>query len=513
MNSPASGAAAGAWSQPRWRLPALVREALRLERADLPDVAVRGVAQALDLVRPGYVFVARVGQVVDGHDFAARAVAAGAVCVVGARHDMDPPPWRDAPYVRVGDDRWATSALAATFFGHPSRALRTLGVTGTDGKTTTATLLHHLLQGPTPVATAALVSSAAARVGRRLVRYPGHFTTPEAPQVHALLARAARAGARYAVVESSSHGFALRRLEHVHYDVAAWTGFSPEHLDFHGTLEAYREAKRTLLRRASVSVLNRDDPAWGGFAEVAQRVLTVGEHEAADVRAEDVHEQPAGLRFTLLADGERHACALGMPGRFNLGNALVALSSAHLASGLGWELLVARLARFRGVPGRMQVVARRPTTVIVDFAHTAPALAKALAAVKPGPGGRRIVLIGAAGERDPGKREPLGRAAMVGADLAVFTEEDHRSEALDAILATMARGAVAAGGREGERFWRVPDRREAIAFALELARPSDVVLLCGKGHERTLERGREAWPWDEAGEARAAARSIGPCRP
>lgn len=508
-DAPQPGSLRPSWQPPRWRLPALLREALGVTPPGLPDVAVRGVAQAVDLVRPGSVFVARVGAVVDGHDFVARAVAAGAVCVLGSRRDPSELPLGEVPYVHVTDDRWATSSLAATFFGHPSRALRTIGVTGTDGKTTTASLLHHLLQGPAREPDAALISSATARVGRRLVRFPGHFTTPEAPQVHGLLARAARAGARFAVVESSSHGFALQRLEHVHYDVAAWTTFAPEHLDFHKTLEAYREAKRTLLRRASLSVLNRDDPSWEGFVEAAQRWVSVGEHPSAEVRAEDVQVGPSDLRFTLLADGQRHACRLPLPGRFNLGNALVALTAAQLASGLGWPLLVARLERFRGVPGRMQVVARRPYSVIVDFAHTAPALAKALAAVAPAPGGRRIVVVGAAGERDPGKRAPLGRTAVQQADLAVFTEEDYRSEDLGAILATMAAGAREAGASEGERFWRVPDRRQAIAFALSLARPGDVVLLCGKGHEQSLERGREALPWDEAAEARAALRSMG----
>ena len=498
----------GAGRAPRWQLADLLREALGETREDLPERQVRGVAQALDQVRPGSVFVARVGAVVDAHTFVRRAVDAGAVCVVGTREGIETLPWRRVPYVRVRDDRWAVSALAATFFGHPSRALRTLGVTGTDGKTTTSTLLHHLLQGPSRALEAALISSAAARIGRRLVRFPGHFTTPEAPQVHELLARALRAGARYAVVESSSHGFALARLAHVHYDIGAVTGFSSEHLDFHGTLEAYLEAKRTLVRRAAVSVLNRDDPYWQAFAEAAQRVVTVGEDPASDVRAEHVVVGPAELTFDLVADGERLPCRLAMPGRFNLGNALVALTAARLASGVPWSLLAERLARFRGVPGRMQVVARRPFTVINDFAHTAPALAKALAAVTPAPGGRRIVVIGAAGERDPGKREPLGRVAMEGAELAVFTEEDHRSEDVDAILAAMAGGAASTGALEGERFWRVPERRAAIERAMALARPGDVVLLCGKGHERSLERGTQTLPWDEAAEARAALRRL-----
>ena len=496
----------------RWRLGPLLHAALDVERdlgpASGRDPAVSGIAQALDLVRPGSVFVARVGAHVDAHRFMGDAVAAGAVCVVGTRRDLTHVPGSDVPYVRVDDDRHAVSALAATFHDHPSRALRTIGVTGTDGKTTTATLIHQLLQGDAAAPTAALVSSAASRVGRRLVRFDGHFTTPEAPQVHGLLARAARSGARYAVVESSSHGFALQRLAHVHYDVAAWTTFSPEHLDFHGTLEAYLEAKRTLVRRAAVSVLNRDDPSFERFAEVAQRVVSVGEHAEADVRAEDVAVESAGLRFSLRIGAERLPTALPMPGRFNLGNALAALTAAYLASATPWPLLVERLGRVRGVSGRMQLVATRPCPVIVDFAHTAPALEKALAALTPAPAGRRIVVIGAAGERDPGKRAPLGSAAVNGADLAVFTEEDHRSEDLDAILARMAEGAEAAGAREGERFWRVRDRREAIAFALSLARPGDVVLLCGKGHERMLERGAETIAWDEAAEARAAARAV-----
>jgi UDP-N-acetylmuramoyl-L-alanyl-D-glutamate--2,6-diaminopimelate ligase len=195
--------------------------------------------------------------------------------------------------------------------------------------------------------------------------------------------------------------------------------------------------------------------------------------------------------------------ALPMVGAYNVHNALAALTAAH-GLGVPWREGVRLLASFPGVPGRMQLVGTEPVTVIVDFAHTGPALEKALAAVHAGIGQRRIVVIGAAGERDPGKRVPLAQAAVAGADLAIFTEEDHRSEDLPAILAEMAAGAQAAGAREGERFLRVPDRRDAIAAALHAARPGDVVLLCGKGHERTLERGDVTIPWDEAAEARSA---------
>jgi UDP-N-acetylmuramoyl-L-alanyl-D-glutamate--2,6-diaminopimelate ligase len=487
-----------------WTLRPLLQRALDVQRPDVGDVAVRGVAQALDQVAPGSVFVARVGRRVDAHDLVAAALAAGAVCVVGTRSDQARVPGSDVPYVQVRDDRWATSALAATFHDHPSRALRTIGVTGTDGKTTTSTMLHHLLQGEAAEPVAGLLASTGVRIGREERTLPGHFTTPEATEVHATLAAMRHAGVTSAVVESSSHGFALQRLEHVAYALGVWTTFSPEHLDDHGTLEAYLEAKLTLMRRSPLAILNRDDPSFEAFAAAARAVRSYGEHPEADVRATEVRITAAAIAFELVVTGgERHRVTLPMVGAFNVHNALAALAAAE-AMGLAWHEGVRRLASFAGVPGRMQMAGTVPVSVIVDFAHTGPALAKALAAVHVEPGGRRIVVIGAAGERDPGKRVPLATAAVEGADLAIFTEEDHRSEDLDAILATMAAGAEAAGAREGERFLRVRDRRTAIRTAVGAARPGDVVLLCGKGHERTLERGDETIAWDELAEARAA---------
>jgi UDP-N-acetylmuramoyl-L-alanyl-D-glutamate--2,6-diaminopimelate ligase len=491
-----------------WTLRALLREALEVRRDDVADVPVSGVAQSLDRVRPGSVFVARVGRKVDAHTLVGDAIAAGAVCVVGTRSAQQHVPGSATPYVRVADDRAATSALAATFHHHPSRELTTVGVTGTDGKTTTSTLLHHLLQGDAPGPVAGLLASTGVLIGREARTLPGHFTTPEATEVHATLADMVAAGVRTAVVESSSHGFAWQRLEHVSYALGVWTTFTPEHLDDHGTLAAYLDAKLTLVRRSAVSVLNRDDGAFEAFAAASRAVRSYGEHPGADVRAEGVRLGAGRIAFDLrVPGGARHAVELPMVGAFNVHNALAALSAAY-ELGLEWDEGVRLLATFGGVPGRMQLVATAPVTVIVDFAHTGPALAKALAAVEPEAPGRRIVVIGAAGERDPGKRVPLAEEAVRGADLAVFTEEDHRSEDLDSILAEMAAGAEAAGAREGERFLRVRDRRAAIAAAIGAARRGDVVLLCGKGHERTLERGDDALPWDEVAEARLALRRL-----
>lgn len=465
------------------------------------DPLVRGIAQHLDRVRPGSLFVARVGARHDAHSFAAEAVARGAVAVVGTRPAM---PDLGVPYVRVQDDRRATSALAAAFHGHPARALAVAGVTGTDGKTTTASLLHHLLQGADEAPAASLLSTAAVRFGRVDEAPEAGFTTPEATEVHAHLARARDVGARYAVLEASSHASALQRLADVPFRVMAWTNLTPEHLDLHGTFEAYRDAKVALVAGADAAVLNADDPHLGAFAAAARGpVTTYALTVPADLRAVDVAPTPHGLRFTVERGGAALPAELPMAGRYNVANALAALAAAE-ALGLPLAEGIARLRDFPGVVGRMQRVQDDPFAVVVDFAHTPAALALALAALAPAPGGRRLVLIGAPGERDPRKRPELGALAVTRADVAVFAEDDTRSEDLAAILRTIADGARDAGGVEGSSFHVVPDRRAAIDRVLALARPGDVVLLAGKGHERTLHRPTGTIAWDEAAEARAA---------
>ena len=485
------------------RLRTLIRQAypeLGAEAARLPDAVASGVTQDVAKVLPGHVFVARVGARVDGHTFVARAVAAGAVLVAGARSHPPDADLAGVPYLVVPDDRAAAARLAAAFHGHPSRRLRVLGVTGTDGKTTTSALLWWLLQGFAPTA---LASTAMVRLGISRGAPVGHFTTPEADEVQAFLASAVNSGATRVVLESSSHGLAQARLDEIDYAAAVWTNLSPEHLDFHGDLAAYRDAKLALIRRAPLAVLNRDDAEFERFAAAAPSHVSFGLDSRADWRLLRLDDIPAGLEFCVGApDGREYSARLPVPGRFNAWNALAALSAAAL-EGADVAEAGARLASFPGVPGRMQAIQAEPFAVVVDFAHTAPALAKALAAATPA-GGRRIVVIGAAGERDPGKRAPLGAAAVAGADLTIFTEEDSRSEDPGAILEELAAGARDAGAVEGSSFVRVPDRREAILEAIGRARPGDIVLLCGKGHETTLERAGETLAWDEALEARTA---------
>lgn len=479
------------------KLRELVRQALASE-AGVPDVEVTGVSQDHRKVAPGHVFVARVGSKFDGHRYARLAIEAGAVAVVGVRDAGPTLPWNSTPYLRVSDDRQAVARLAAAFHQHPSCAMTTVGVTGTDGKTTVSFLLHHLLSAEL---TCGLISSAAVRSAKAPLSLEGHFTTPEATEVQAYLAVFRDDGCTHAVIESSSHALSLRRLDEVDYDVAVWTNLSAEHLDHHGSIEAYRDAKLELVRRSGTSVLNLDDQHFPAFAAASAReVVSYGLDQEATWRASHIRESSAGLEFDVHVAGESHRASLPMLGAFNVHNALAALAGARVC-GVSPAAAVERLAVFPGVPGRMQVVHAGIFSVVVDFAHTGPALEKALAALRPAVAGRILLVVGAAGERDQGKRRPLGQAAAHGAELIYFTEEDHRSESLDAILDELVAAAREAGADAG-RINRVPDRREAIAAALAAAREGDLVLLAGKGHESTLERGNETIPWDEAAEAR-----------
>lgn len=490
-------------------LASAVQTGLAITFEGLDATRITAVAQDHRAVRPGALFVARRGAKFDAHSLLPEAARAGAAALVGelGAHELAHAP--TVPYLRVPDTRAALPHLAAAFERHPSSRMRVLGVTGTDGKTTTSYLLHWLLLAGRE---AALLSTAGIRLGHvELEPLSGHFTTPEATEVQALLGRFLRGGASHVVLESSSHGFSLHRLDAVEYAVGVFTNLTPEHLDHHGTLSDYRDAKATLVRRAATAAVNLDDEHSPYFLAAARaagrRTVTFGSAAGADVRIGHLSSSPGRLEFELEVFGARATARLPMVGAFNAWNAAGAVAAA-VVEGVAPEAAVARLATFPGVPGRMQVVQAEPATVIVDFAHTAPALAKALAAVRR-EGHRLIVVVGAAGERDPGKRAPIGREARLGADVAVFTEEDSRSESTAAILAEIGAGAAAAGGREGVDYVLEPDRRAAIRRGVELARPGDVVLLAGKGHERTLERSGETLAWDEASEARAALAGAG----
>lgn len=498
-----------------------------LAAADIPtantlsyaSIAVTGVAQDSQRVQAGEVFVARRGMKRDAHAFVPEVMARGAAAVVGSANDTEQRTftWYDQiPYIYVPDDRLAIAQLAAAFYGHPSRRMFVAGITGTDGKTTTSFMLHHLLYGQYQ---SSLLSTAGIRIGQEHIPLEGHFTTPEASEVQKLLAMFLEKGSSHVVLESSSHGLALKRLAEVNYDVAVWTNLTPEHLDFHGTFAAYREAKLELMRRANTSIINAADDNARWFERAARDAGGAVVRYAVDARVnidvdwqgEVLEETASGLRWrlTVPALAVDREVLLPMVGRYNVANALAALAAA-VHTGLEVDDACERLETFSGVAGRMERVLtadiHMPFNVIVDFAHTPDSLRKALQAVRPQTQQRLIVVIGAAGERDPGKRAGLATVAVQEADYAVFTEEDSRSEDIHTILQTMA-GAAALLGTEGEQFVRIADRREAIAHAINVAQAGDTVLLAGKGHEATLERRHETLPWNEVDEAQRALKN------
>ncbi|MFK5584810.1 UDP-N-acetylmuramoyl-L-alanyl-D-glutamate--2,6-diaminopimelate ligase [Serinicoccus sp. LYQ131] len=473
---------------------------------DARGVEVTGVSHQAGWVVPGDAYVAVRGARFDGHGFIDEAVRRGAVAVVG--EGMPEGATSPLPYLRVPAARAALADAAAAVLGAPSEQLTVLGVTGTDGKTTTSCLALHLLR-ETGRPTGLLSTIGYELVDGVLLQPPSHFTTPEAPQVQQILRDILTSGATHAVVESSSHALAMDRVRGVDYDVAVWTNLTGEHLDFHGSMEQYFADKAKLVRRARHSVLNVDDTPWVDqlrpLATEGGRGCTTYSAEGgeAEWRATDVQEGPAEITFTVHTPEGSAAARLPMIGRFNVANALAAMAGVA-ATGVPLADLVAALATFGGVAGRMEMVERREgePRVIVDFAHTPPSLEKALDTVRVTTEGKLWVVLGSAGgPRDPSKRAPLGRVATGHADHVVLTEEDHRTTPLQEILDEMERGAREAGR---SNFVSIGDRTEAIRYAVRRAGAQDTVVLAGKGPEETMERGTELVPWEEIEEARQA---------
>jgi len=487
------------------------------------EIAVAGISFDSRATKHGHVYVAIKGGRQDGHDFVAEAVAAGAGAVIAERAL----PLLGVPQLLVAEARPVLAVAAAWYHDNPSHQLGIVGVTGTDGKTTTCHLVRSMLSAcDLP---AGMISTIEVIVGGQSLGDTGH-TTPDAVTVQADLARMLAAGDRFAVVESTSHGLALDRVAEVAFDVAVLTNITQEHLDLHRTPEAYRAAKRRLFEWLAETpanpakgwpksaVINREDPVADEFIAAARasgaRVLTYAADSsaAADVQATAVTDSPDGLKIRIATPRWTDTMTLRLPGRFNVYNALAAVSVGE-ALDLDPQRMLSGIASVDGLSGRMERVdLGQPFTVFVDFAHTPGALAAALDAVAPlaaAGGGGVISVFGSAGDRDVDKRPFMGRAAGERSRLVVLTDEDPRFEDRMTILEEIAAGAEAAGRRRDHDLLLIPDRNEAIQRALELARPGDVVILAGKGHERTLATREGPVPWDEATSARRALATLG----
>jgi UDP-N-acetylmuramoyl-L-alanyl-D-glutamate--2,6-diaminopimelate ligase len=491
-------------------LSALVAEISTQRASEVPPIEVMGLTDDSRQVGPGSLFVAIPGQRVDGHEYLADAVAAGAVAAVGEK-----PADLAVPYFRVSDSRSALAQLAAAWQGYPARRLVMIGITGTDGKTTTANLLYRALT-ECGLATG-LITTVNARIGDRVLDTGFHVTTPPAIQVQAYLGQMVAAGLTHCVMEVTSHGLAQWRVGACEFDIAVITNISHEHLDYHGSAAAYHQAKARLFRQAAGSrlkpdgpaktaVLNRDDPSFEFLAGIpGLRPVSYGLHSRADFRATELAADWDGLRFRIEHDQVSHLVESGLLGAYNVSNLLAAFAAAAGGLSLAPETVIGGLSKLPAVPGRMeQIDAGQRFTAIVDFAHTPNALRQALKAARQLTDGRLIAVFGSAGLRDRQKRQLMAAASAELADITILTAEDPRTESLDAILEEMAGAAAAAGADEGSTLYRVPDRGQALRLAVKLAGGGDLVIACGKGHEQSMCFGTVEYPWDDRTALRAA---------
>ena len=453
-------------------------------------------------VSPGDLFVAVRGLQADGHAYLAAAAGRGAVGAV-----VETPAAAVAiPQIQVGDSRRALAVLAAEETEHPSRELVMVGVTGTNGKTTTAHLIRAALAARGE--RAGLIGT----VGNDFEgdSSPAPHTTPEAPDLARLLRRWRDRGATAVAMEVSSHALALERTYGVAFDAAVFTNLTQDHLDFHGTLEAYRDAKAKLFDSESrgdrtkpfTGAVNLDDP-WGSWVRERADSRSIGFawRSAAEVTAEDVQFHPAGTRLRVRTERGSFPVALRLRGPFNVMNALAAFAGA-LAAGTPAGAIVEGLGSIAAVPGRLEPVdAGQPYQVLVDYAHTPDALARALEAARSMTPGRLLCVFGCGGDRDRGKRPLMGAAAARGADLVILTSDNPRSEGPAAILAEIEAGT---GG--APRVRTIVDRAEAIDAAIGACAPGDTLLIAGKGHETYQILGDRTVPFDDREVAR---RSLG----
>ena len=463
-----------------------------------PLVEVTGIAIDSRMVKPGYLFFAMKGGNLDGHDYIQTAIENGAVSVVG---DRDLSGLR-VPYIRLENPRQALTWLAAAFYNWPARKLTMIGVTGTDGKTTTTNLIHNILIAAG--IKAGMISTVKAVIGSQELDTGFHVTTPDAHDVQEYLSKMVNAGLTHVVLETTSHGWSQHRVDACEFDIAVVTNITHEHFDEHGGYENYRAAKARLLsslgwtREKSqgnprLAVINHDDRSFEFLHDfIKTNMFNYGLGDSADVRAMEIKYGSSGIEFIAASKDFRVDITSSLVGEYNVSNCLAALTAAVYGLGVDPETAASGITALNGIPGRMERIDLGQNFIaMVDFAHTPNALKVALEAGKKMTKGRVISVFGSAGLRDKEKRRMMAETSVELADLSILTAEDPRTESLDGILEEMAAGARSKGGREGETFWRVPDRGEAIKLAIHLAQEGDLVMSCGKGHEQsTLNRRR-----------------------
>ena len=491
---------------------------------DGPDVNISSFVEHTDYVKPGACFIARVRTATDGHAYIGEAVKRGATLVIGQRskkefkHELG-----SVPYLQVEDSSIVEAWLAAAFYDFPGNQMVNIGVTGTDGKTTTVNLINEILLAAN--FKTGMLSTIMASFGDSEEPLALHVTTPEAPVMQRHLRRMVDEGLTHCVLEVTSHGLSQHRVDAIDFDLAVVTNVTHEHLDYHGDYENYIAAKSRLIRGLSLghiknrnggsskkhvpktAILNADDESFSSLSAVApSRSVTYGLDERANVFAKEINYHRGGTDFTLCFprnDGDLSnrlveiQIASTLIGPFNIYNILAAAATAHVLE-ISPELIKKGIENLNQLPGRMErLEAGQLFEIVIDFAHTPNALEKAISAAKVMVDGRIITVFGSAGKRDVAKRRLLAEVSAQTADRTILTAEDPRTDSLDDILESMATGCRSHGGIEGKNFWRIPDRGQAIYWALSFAQKNDLVLICGKGHEQSMCFGTIEYPWND----------------
>ena len=451
------------------------------------DTEITGISYDSRKTQPGDLFVAIKGFEADGHRFIPKAMANGAAAVL-----CEDAPADGAPYVRIADCRYGLAIVSRDFFGNPAGEMKLIGFTGTSGKTSSTTILKHVLESRLG-AKVGLIGTNGNMIGEELLHT--EHTTPESYELHRLFRQMAEAGCTHVVMEVSSHSLTLERVAGITFDVAVFTNLSQDHLDLHGTMEAYAEAKKKIFSQCRIGCINADDERAAFMAEGAGCPIFTysAKNNGADLVAKDIRLTASGVRFAAVSAGELALMKLAIPGMFSVYNAL-SVTAAGLCLGLSLADCAEGLGSAAGVKGRMESV---PTdgdySILIDYSHKPDALEKALKTLRPVTRGRLTVLFGCGGDRDRVKRPIMGAIAAQNADLVIVTSDNPRTEEPMEIIREILPGLKK--GRAASKV--ICDRIEAICWAIDNAAPGDVILLAGKGHEDYQVVGHEKHHMDE----------------
>ncbi|MDP8313745.1 MAG: UDP-N-acetylmuramoyl-L-alanyl-D-glutamate--2,6-diaminopimelate ligase [Candidatus Celaenobacter antarcticus] len=470
------------------------------------DIDISGISFDTRNLEKGDLFVAIKGIDADGHKYINKAIEKGASAVLfeDETHKLQD---KNIPFIKARNSREALARIAAAFYGFPARKLKIIGVTGTDGKTTTSTLIHHILNETGHKA--GLITSINVIIGDRVFQTGFHTTTPDALSIQKYLAEMVAAGTEYAVIETSSHGLAQYRVEACEYDIAVLTNITSEHLDFHKSREEYIHAKAHLFELLSlsykknnvpkISVLNYDDPSYSTLTKYdADQHFSFGLSNKADFWADKILHNETKLKFNVHTPIDEFEIASPLLGEYNVYNILAAVTVAY-SQNIPKDRIISAIDSLQNIKGRMELIPHThgDFNVIIDFAHTANALEQALRSVRVFTKNRIHVVFGSAGLRDIQKRKEMGIIAGKLADKIYITAEDPRTESVEAIIEEVATGCAQEGRKEGIDFFMVPDREEAIEKAIISAQDGDTVITCGKAHETTMCYGTHELPWSE----------------